>query len=367
MKKLLLLTCLIFCLNPLSFGQLINEFHYDNIGGDSGEFIEVFLPNDGCTYSVVLYNGNTASNMVEYDAINNLSCSAAAEETDICGQMGVDGCLVEINLPTNGLQNGPRDGIALVRDCSGTITVIEFLSYEGFATAADGPAIGITSTDVGVEESNSTTTVGSSLALTSSGWAGPSAATAGSCNAGQGALPVEFVSFDAKVQEDREVILTWQTASEENNSHFEVEYSTNGRDFQTLDKVIGNGTTSEVQEYNFTHTVAATGKNYYRLLQVDFDGASEYSDVAVVEIKGEGQIQIRPTLANEDVTLSFDKATREEALVQIVDIAGRQVMSTSIAEGTEQMDLSVATLQKGLYFVQLALNGELTTLKFVKQ
>ncbi|MFT5265440.1 MAG: hypothetical protein ACI8YQ_004194, partial [Polaribacter sp.] len=179
-------------------------------------------------------------------------------------------------------------------------------------------------------------------------------------------LPVDLISFRAQ-KDGNEISLSWQTASEENNSHFEIEHSTNGRDFQMLDKVIGNGTTAEIQEYNFMHEEVAAGKNYYRLRQVDFDGAFEYSDVAVVEIKGEGQVQIRPTLANENVTLSFGETTRQETQVQIIDIAGRKVMSTSIAAGTEQMDLSVAILQKGLYFVQLALNGELTTLKFVKQ
>src|SRR5690606_5373763 len=69
--------------------------------------------------------------------------------------------------PMNGIQNGGSDGIALVDD---TGQVIQFLSYEGILTAGGGPAMGSTSTDIGVAQTNSTP-VGSSLQLTGTGLA----------------------------------------------------------------------------------------------------------------------------------------------------------------------------------------------------
>lgn len=149
----------------------INEFHYDNVSTDTGEFIEVANPDavDLGGWSLVLYNGNGGS---VYDT-HSLS--------------GTDGFPV-VDLPTNGLQNGSPDGIALV---DGTGAVVEFLSYEGTLTAADGPAAGMTSTDVGVAETSSTE-VGDSLQLTGTGsvssdfsWTGPAAASPGAVNDGQ--------------------------------------------------------------------------------------------------------------------------------------------------------------------------------------
>ena len=160
----------------------INEFHYDNVSGDVGEFIEVAgtagtdLSNN---YSLVLYNG---SNGTFY---NTISLSGI-----VPNEAGGAGA-VSFSLPTNGLQNGGPDGIALVQGS----TVLEFLSYEGTFTASNGPANGMTSTDVGVSEGGGTP-VGSSLQRTGAGsvgadftWTGPLAESPGSLNAGQTVTP----------------------------------------------------------------------------------------------------------------------------------------------------------------------------------
>ncbi|MGB5593826.1 MAG: hypothetical protein WBM62_07320 [Crocosphaera sp.] len=121
----------------------INEFHYDNSGTDVGEFIELAglagTNLDG--WSIVLYNG---ANGTVYDT-QTLSGTIANQSNGFG--------FVTINLPTNGLQNGSPDGIALVDD---TGNVVQFISYEGSFTAVDGPAAGLTSTDIGVSESSST-------------------------------------------------------------------------------------------------------------------------------------------------------------------------------------------------------------------
>lgn len=178
-------------------------------------------------------------------------------------------------------------------------------------------------------------------------------------------LPVELINFSAKKQ--RETIeLAWSTASEENNSHFEVEYSTNGRDFQLVDKVNGNGTTAEIQTYQFTHTDAAAGKNYYRLRQVDFDGAFEYSSVVVVTMRTDAVIEIRPTVVASYVQVVLEEGLTTDVDLQIVDITGQQLQTGMIAKGTSQIDLNVDELSKGAYFIQFNVAGEVITRRFVK-
>ena len=155
----------------------INEIHYDNTGTDSGEAIEVAAPAgtslDG--WSLVLYNGSTGA------VYNTIALSGAV--ADAGSGYGFD----VTNLPTNGLQNGAPDGIALVNGAS----VVQFLSYEGSFAAVGGPADGLTSTDIGVSESSGTE-VGHSLQLTGTGsldtdftWAAPMASTFGAANTGQ--------------------------------------------------------------------------------------------------------------------------------------------------------------------------------------
>ncbi len=92
------------------------------------------------------------------------------------------------NYPVNGIQNGEPDGLALVKPDD---TVVLFLSYEGVITAVDGPANGLTSTDIGVAEGGSTP-VGYSLQLSGAGdsyadftWQAPAASSPGAVNNNQ--------------------------------------------------------------------------------------------------------------------------------------------------------------------------------------
>ena len=94
------------------------------------------------------------------------------------------------------------------------------------------------------------------------------------------ALPVELVTFKGE-KRNRENVLFWETASETNNRGFEVEISNDGSHFEKMAFVKGRGTTSELQNYNFTHTLNAkqNGVLYYRLKQLDNDGKFEYSKI----------------------------------------------------------------------------------------
>ncbi|WP_217537968.1 endonuclease [Stenotrophomonas sp. GbtcB23] len=164
-------------------GVFINELHYDDStpAGDVGEAIEVVATGgeDLSTYRLYLYNGSTPSAATVY-ANNAVPAGTAAG----CGKASI----ATVTYPTNGLQNGANDGIALV-DASGK--VVQFISYEGTITASGGPAAGLTSQNIPVSESNSTAP-GTSLQLTGSGsqythftWAGSAAQTFGACNTGQ--------------------------------------------------------------------------------------------------------------------------------------------------------------------------------------
>lgn len=180
----------------------LNEFHYDNVGDDTGEFIEIAVGTGYTGFlsdiSVVLYNGDNATNGVPY---NTLNLSTAFSLSGTYGGYG----LFVANLPANGIQNGPRDGFAIVR--TSTSEVLQFLSYEGTFTAGSGPAAGMTSTSVGVSQNAETVGI-ASLGLTGTGdeasdftWAKSTGAyTKGTPNEGQTfvlpAVPSQGLAID---------------------------------------------------------------------------------------------------------------------------------------------------------------------------
>ena len=181
-----------FLLSTLLSAQNIwlNELHYDNTSTDIGEFVEVVLEeipgNVLSDYTVTFYNGNNGS---EYDSIslNQFTAGANVNEFTI------------FYYYKEGIQNGEPDGIAI--DYQGILIPGQFLSYEGSFEAIGGPANGVTSTDIGVEE-GSTTEIGQSLQLMGTGavysdfiWQEPAPETPGELNNGQtiGGTPVPTI------------------------------------------------------------------------------------------------------------------------------------------------------------------------------
>ena len=173
----------IYCLDTIAVEPWINEFHYDNIGTDVGEFIEIAGPAglDLSNYRLLLYNGEDGS---MYYGIN-LS-GIIDNESNNYGA---------VNFFHNAIQNGVGgtnvvgDGIALIKLSNSQ--VLQFISYEGSFVASDNIAQGMTSIDIGVFEPDNTT-VGYSLQLTGTGntyvdfiWNAPANDSPGDLNVGQ--------------------------------------------------------------------------------------------------------------------------------------------------------------------------------------
>ena len=162
----------------------LSEIHYDNFGTDVNEGIEVEGPAGSSVagWTIVLYNGNGG---VAYGT-STLSGTIPAT----CTTRGV----IVLTYPSNGIQNGNPDGFALV-DNNGA--VVEFLSYGGTFVATDGPAIGITSTDIGVAEASSP--VGQSLQRDASGtWLAPSTAGFGACTGSPPPPSAKRITFSGR-------------------------------------------------------------------------------------------------------------------------------------------------------------------------
>lgn len=162
----------------------INELHYDDVtsSGDVGEKVEVVATAGESLsgYRIYLYNGATPSAATSYD--NDLVPTGSLVT---CGGTVR---IATVSYPSNGIQNGAPDAIALV---NGSGQLVQFISYEGTVTASSGPAAGRTSTNLPVSETSSTP-AGTSLQLGGSGstyanfsWKASATQTFGTCNNGQ--------------------------------------------------------------------------------------------------------------------------------------------------------------------------------------
>ena len=121
-------------------------------------------------------------------------------------------------------------------------------------------------------------------------------------------LPVELIAFVGAF-EDNQVTLAWSTASEFNNAYFELERSRDGKSFQKIATLEGNGTTNQVSEYTFNDPKYLIGTSYYRLTQVDFDGQSETFQPIAVQAQNiqQAQLTLYPNPTNNKVHIQIGR------------------------------------------------------------
>ena len=178
-------------------------------------------------------------------------------------------------------------------------------------------------------------------------------------------LPVIMTAYVAK-ERDGNVELTWRTAQEIDSDYFAVEHSTNGVDYTELSRVQAAGSSTEPRKYVFVHESPATGENYYRLRQVDLDASFIYSDTRIVTIdRNIVPVNIFPNPAFNVVSVrGLD--TRGSVRVRILDNSGA-IMTERVTFGDNNIEaFEVNHLAKGLYFIQIISDNEVTTHKFVK-
>lgn len=180
-------------------------------------------------------------------------------------------------------------------------------------------------------------------------------------------LPISLVSFSAEPSSTA-TRLTFTTALELNNSHFLIERSPNGAQYEAIGRVPGAGNSSTIQEYTFTDEKPLQGINYYRLKQVDFDGQFSYSPVATVQF-GEtaARLRIAPSPASDEVTVRFEAPIAEPITWAVYDQSSRLLLSGSEDAETDSFGFNVSTLVDGFYVLQVTAGREVMSERFQKK
>ncbi|MBE2219450.1 MAG: T9SS type A sorting domain-containing protein [Ignavibacteria bacterium] len=184
-------------------------------------------------------------------------------------------------------------------------------------------------------------------------------------------LPVTMASFTSSVRLNN-AALSWSTSSELNNSGFDVERSENGSTWIKTGFVKGNGTTSTVSSYSFTDLNLRTGKYYYRLKQIDFNGNFEYHNLAEAVIIGKPLnsevFQNYPNPFNPVTNISFALAEDSFVKLTVYDAAGREVkklIDGNLTAGYNTLSFDASGIASGVYFYRLESAGS-SGVKFIK-
>lgn len=259
--------------------------------------------------------------------------------------------------------------------------LVQFLSYgaistinyqvqaiEGVATQAN-PAL---STWVGdAAPGSSLQLVGLGLEYGDFAWLLPSGGevSRGAINAGQtflASLPIELLSFEAEILKTGHQ-LTWITSSETNNDYFVLEKSIDGLHFEDLHQVESKNNSLQKTTYQYLDKSSISEAFYYRLRQVDKNGATEFSPVVFSSPKTTTiAVQTFPNPTVDELNVSIATLKDSPAIVNIINTEGQIVQRIRIENPTTFLNIDTQTLTSGRYFLQIRQAQQTYLSSFIK-
>lgn len=187
----------------------------------------------------------------------------------------------------------------------------------------------------------------------------------------QNPLPVELSSF-VSTANGNNVTLDWSTATETNNSGFDIERSRVNDEWTRIGNVSGMGTTSSSNSYSFTDRGLSSGKYNYRLKQIDFNGNFEYfslsNEVAIGTPERFSLSQNYPNPFNPSTNINYDLPFDSKVSIKIFDMSGREVASVVNefkTAGFYTVNFNASALSSGVYFYIINADNFTATKKMI--
>jgi hypothetical protein len=172
-------------------------------------------------------------------------------------------------------------------------------------------------------------------------------------------LPVRLSSFTGFYDPaTQQTTLIWHTEKEINNQHFIIERSTDGINFQPIGIVPGNGTTQEIQAYEFIDKSPAFGRNYYQLRQVDFNGEISFGNIVAITrpYQGLNIQQIGPNPATAELYIKLTTEEKTDLHFELLDMMGKQVSSSTVSTEVDletAVTIGMTQLSPGIYHLRI--------------
>ncbi|MCO4818406.1 MAG: T9SS type A sorting domain-containing protein [Bacteroidetes bacterium] len=166
------------------------------------------------------------------------------------------------------------------------------------------------------------------------------------------ALPVEFLYIKATQERDVNKI-DWATAMEENNSHFIVQRTHDGASWESLTEIGGAGFSSNVLKYEYIDMNPYMDVNYYRIMQVDYDGKYDYSDIVMVNSlvqQADINLKVFPNPATDKVQVQWGE-NEETGKVVVLGLNGK-VVAEQLPDQHNNTTIDLTSIKDGVYFIQ---------------
>jgi hypothetical protein len=181
-------------------------------------------------------------------------------------------------------------------------------------------------------------------------------------------LPIKLKSFKAAA--NRNIVnLNWTTVTETNNKGFAIEKSIDGINFNQIGFVNGNNNSSVERSYSSIDQNPVTGNNYYRLKQIDLNGAFEYSTIEVVKFAKSkiAEVSFYPNPVKQNLQVNVSEVNTNNAVVNIINNLGQIVITKTVPKtsGNSILNLNLAALNDGVYYLHLIDGKDKTIEKFV--
>ncbi|MFA6979606.1 MAG: ice-binding family protein [Ignavibacteriaceae bacterium] len=259
-------------------------------------------------------------------------------------------------------------GSTLITATDSRVTLNGVLWTNIFWQVGSSSTLGVNSMFEGTIMANTSITANSGATVHGRLLAGAVTATGAVVLNANTALPVELTSFTAALNRGA-VVLNWNTATEVNNYGFEIESRRDNANFEKIGFVKGNGNSNSVKNYFFTDTQTLSGKNFYRLKQIDNDGVFEYSKVVEVDFNQPQTFELLqnyPNPFNPTTKISYAIPVDGRVQLLIYGITG-EVVKSLVNEyqtaGIYTVNFNAAALPSGIYFYKIITNNFLQVKK----
>jgi Secretion system C-terminal sorting domain len=308
----------------------------------------------------------TAANNVGYFSVNTINATKSSQSTTCGGGSQDDDVWYRIVLPVNATVNVDYldDGTFNWDNSSGiSLGMQRFFDFGGSITSVDnnggclqsftsGRALALSAGTNYLRIYNTSDNNGDDFKLR--------------IRAPMSVLPIELLSFQAQNTEGSNK-LTWQTATETNTSHFDIERSPDGKTFEKIGEVKAKGSNSV---YQYVDKTGAFSTIYYRLKINDLDGKSDYSKVVNLTAKVKGfAAKVYPNPLKDQATIEITSEQKADVTIELYDMIGRQVkrLKAENTEGVVTMPFDMKDLSNGTYFLKISNNTNVIQQKIVKQ
>ncbi len=175
-------------------------------------------------------------------------------------------------------------------------------------------------------------------------------------------LPVEWLDVSAECSSGN-VLIKWSTASEQNSSYFEVEHSLDGTNFSVIATKPAGGNTSTIQNYSAIDTDPYSGISFYRIAEVDFNGAKIYS--AIVTVNGCAGDDVIIYGEDGGAAVNINASVDGQYTIEMYNVLGQKTTGqiANVTAGNNHIKLSPNNVASAIYVVKVYNNNNIVTKK----